>query len=145
MDRHGKSDWVFCTKDWVYVWILSMKIIEKNFYGNCSSFCYKNCFSMDQKWVFLPCYWCWVIAQSFFIAVTDCFSNNLLTWQRTIAIKCRLLYNLSNRKYKKITFRTCTEAKYLFFLSVSIVMTMECIKYIHMNALKIYLHGHTWK
>lgn len=72
-----------------------------------------------------------------------CFSNELLTQQRTIAIKCRMLYNHSNRKYKKITFRICKEAKYIIFLSVSIFTAMECIKHIHMNALEIYLHDHS--
>lgn len=143
MDRHEKPDWGFCSKDWVYVWILSTKRVENFSYWNCSSFCYKNCFSMDQKCFFLLCYWCWVIAQCFFIAVTDCFSNELLTQQRTIAIKCRMLYNHSNRKYKKITFRICKEAKYIIFLSVSIFTAMECIKHIHMNALEIYLHDHS--
>lgn len=145
MERHEKSDCAFCSMDWLYVWILHMKSIVNFFYWNCSSFCYKNCFSMDKKWGFLLCYLCWAIARGFFIGVTDCFSNDPLTWQRTTAIKCRMLYNLSNRKYKKIAFRICTEDKYLNFLYCCIVMAMECIKCIHMNALKIYLYGHVWK
>lgn len=55
-----------------------------------------------------------------------------------------MLYDHNNRKYKKIMFRIYTEAEFLIFMSVSIVMIMaiKCIVYTY-ESFEIYFHAHS--